>query len=143
MDSLVSLPTELSLALAKMDINFHWGKQEELLRYLHSDSDDKNYEIFLSSSERSSFPLAWLVSGWLLKPLDTRLENKFKGSKVKIVFMRVTDKTWGNKETGLSVESWTTKGEENFAIRGEDATLEHVDAVILDLEIEVYLEKVC
>lgn len=166
MERLESLPEFMSEVIERSDIDysFHWGKQEELNRFLTVDEDKKYHEIFLRGSTKGTFPLAWLVSGWQMKPNTV---GGFTFNGVRLVFMKKTDKEWLNDERWANTfkqlqedvpkfikqanllrsqfvnRDWSLREEENYAIRNKNATLEYVDAIVLDFDLNVFEENDC
>jgi len=104
MEYLTSLPEYLLSIVQKTDfsdvsnckVNFHWGNQNELNKYLHSTQDDVFGKMLMSGAVESQYPLIWLVKGYDFYPHDIS-EVLYDFDKVNIFFLVKTDMSWLNK----------------------------------------------
>jgi len=105
MEYLASLPWYLNKIVSDTDftevtenkVNFHWGDQMELNKYLSVDQDDNFGQLLMSGTIESSYPLIWLVKGYTFKA-DGYSEDGYFFDGIKILFFKKTDMEWLNKK---------------------------------------------
>lgn len=103
MEHLTSLPEYLNSIIKTTDysavtedkINFHWGDQSELNRYLSVDQDDKMGMLLMSGTVETQFPLVWLVAGYEFSPYDNS-EDLFEFAPVRLVILKRSKEEWLN-----------------------------------------------
>ena len=105
MEYLTSLPEYLNKIVKDTDfteitdckVNFHWGDQHELHRYLSVDQDDSFGQLLMSGTVETQYPLIWLVPGYRFSPYDVT-EELYEFDNIKIVIVKRTDMEWLNKQ---------------------------------------------
>lgn len=105
MEYLASLPWYLNKVVTdtiftdvtEEKVNFHWGDEYELNKYLSVDQDDNFGKLLMSGTVESSYPLIWLVKGYSFSPTDYS-EETYLFENIKIFFFKRTDMDWLNKE---------------------------------------------